>query len=77
MTDVDVRVARAAERRGLLVAFGVFGAFWGSWSASLPALRHQVGATDGRLGLALAALALSAVPVMPVAGRLVDRFGAR
>lgn len=77
MTGVDLRVPRAAERRGLLAAFGVFGVFWGSWAASLPAVRHQVGATDGGLGLALAALALSAVPVMPVAGRLVDRFGAR
>lgn len=68
---------RNVERRGLLLAFGVFGAFWGSWAAVLPAVRAQTKVSDGRLGLALAAIAFSAVPVMPVAGRLVDRFGAR
>lgn len=68
---------KARERRGLLLAFGVFGVFWGAWSATLPALRLQVGASDGELGLALAAIAVAAVPVMPVAGRMVDRFGAR
>lgn len=69
--------ARASERRGLLLAFAVFGGFWGAWSAVLPALRAQAGISDGQLGLALGAIALSAVPVMPVAGRLVDRLGAR
>jgi MFS family permease len=59
-----------------VLAFVVFGVFWGAWSASLPAVRHQVGASDGELGLALAAIALSAVPVMPLAGRVVDRYGA-
>ena len=59
-----------------MLAFVVFGVFWGAWSASLPAVRHQVGASDGELGLALAAIALSAVPVMPLAGRVVDRYGA-
>lgn len=68
---------RSAERRGLALAFGVFGVFWGAWSACLPALRTQVHASDGQLGLALAAVALAAVPVMPVAGRVVDRVGAR
>ncbi len=68
---------RHAERRGLLLAFTVFGLFWGAWAASLPAVRARVGASDGELGLALTAVALSAVPVTFVAGRLVDRYGAR
>lgn len=68
---------KSAERRGLLLAFAVFGLFWGAWSATLPALRTQAGVSDGQLGLALGAIALAAVPVMPVAGRLVDRYGAR
>jgi MFS family permease len=67
---------RSAERRGLILAFGVFGVFWGAWAAALPAIRAQTGLSDGQLGLALAAVAVCAVPVMPVAGRLVDRFGA-
>lgn len=68
---------KVAERRGLLLAFLVFGVFWGAWSATLPAVRAQAGVSDGQLGLALGAVALAAVPMMPVAGRLVDRFGAR
>jgi MFS family permease len=67
---------RSAERRGLILAFGVFGVFWGAWAAALPAIRAQADLSDGQLGLALAAVAVCAVPVMPVAGRLVDRFGA-
>ncbi|MFN2539170.1 MAG: MFS transporter [Mycobacteriales bacterium] len=67
---------RVVERRALVLAFVVFGVFWGAWAACLPAVRHQVGASDGQLGIALAAIALSAVPVMPLAGRIVDRYGA-
>lgn len=69
--------ARRAERRGLLLGFGVFGVFWGAWSAALPALQSEFDLDDGQLGLALAAIAVSAVPVMPVAGRMVDRWGAQ
>jgi MFS family permease len=68
---------RAAERRGLVLAFLVFGAFWGAWSAVLPAVREQAGLSDGELGAALAAIAVASVPVMLVTGRLVDRFGPR
>lgn len=67
---------RAAERRGLLLAFTAFGAFWGAWVVALPDLRAQTGVDDGQLGLALAAVALAALPTMPLAGRLVDRSGA-
>ena len=74
---VALTPATARERRGLLLAFAVFGAFWGAWAAVLPAVRQRAGVDDGQLGLALGAIALSAVPVMPVAGRLVDRLGAR
>ncbi len=69
--------AKRTERRGLILAFLGFGVFWGAWSATLPAIKAQTGISDGQLGLALGAIALSAVPVMPLAGRLVDRVGAR
>jgi MFS family permease len=66
----------AAEKRGLLLAFGVFGSFWGAWAALLPAVKAQTGASDGALGLALAVIALTAVPATLVGGRVVDRLGA-
>ena len=67
---------RSVERRGLLLAFSVFGLFWGAWAAVLPAVERRVHASDGQLGLALAAIALSALPATAVAGRVVDRYGA-
>ncbi|MCU1602798.1 MAG: major facilitator superfamily transporter [Frankiales bacterium] len=66
---------RSRERRGLVLAFLVFGGYWGAWSATLPAMRRQAGVSDGELGAALAAVAVASVPVMLVTGRLVDRFG--
>ncbi|MCU1591310.1 MAG: major facilitator superfamily transporter [Frankiales bacterium] len=66
----------AAEKRGLLVAFGVFGSFWGAWAAILPAVKAQTGASDGGLGLALALIAFAALPATLVGGRVVDRVGA-
>lgn len=66
----------AVEKRGLLLAFAAFGLFWGSWAALLPAVKENAGLSDSALGLALGAIALSALPTMPVAGRLVDRIGA-
>jgi MFS family permease len=66
----------AAEKRGLLLAFGVFGSFWGAWAALLPAVKAQTGASDGALGLALAVIAFTAVPATLVGGRVVDRLGA-
>lgn len=65
------------ERRVLLLVFGVFGLFWGAWAAVLPAIQRTTGLEDGRLGLALGAIAFSALPTMPLAGRVVDRVGAR
>lgn len=67
----------AAERAALLRTFLVFGAFWGAWAAVLPDLRAQVGVDDGQLGLALGAVAVAALPAMPVAGRLMDSRGPR
>ena len=54
--------AATAEKRALLAAFGVFGLFWGAWAALLPAVKEQVGLSDGELGLALAVVALAAPP---------------
>lgn len=66
---------RAAERRALLLAFGFFGAFWGAWSALVPAIQAQTALSDGGLGLCLAAIPLGALPATRLAGRLVDRHG--
>lgn len=59
------------------LGFAVFGGFWGTWGASIPAIRDQAGISDGQLGTALLFVAAGALPAMPVAGRLVDRWGTR
>jgi MFS family permease len=57
--------------------FAVFGAFWGAWGASIPAIRDQVGVTEGQLGAALLFVGAGALPAMPLSGRAVDRWGLR
>lgn len=63
------------EKRGLLLAYAVFGSFWGSWAALLPQLKTTTGVSDGQLGLALAGIAVAALPAMLVGGRVADRLG--
>lgn len=62
--------------RGLVLrAFTVSGVFWGAFAALLPDLQRGAGASDGQLGVALGALAVAALPMMPVTGRFADRRG--
>ncbi len=58
-------------------AFCLFGVFWGSWAAVLPAIQENTGASKAALGLALAFVTAGSVPAMLAAGRAVDRYGAR
>jgi hypothetical protein len=60
-----------------LAGFAVFGAFWGAWGASIPAIRDQAGVTQGQLGTALLFIGAGALPAMPLSGRAVDRWGVR
>lgn len=62
--------------RGVILrAFTVSGVFWGAFAAWLPDLQRSTGVSDGELGLALGALAVAALPVMPLTGRFADRRG--
>lgn len=54
----------------LLIAVGaVWGVFWGAWAGLLPAVKDQIGATTGDLGLALVAVPVGAIPAMALTGR--------
>jgi MFS family permease len=63
--------------RRLAAAFAVFGLYWGSWAACLPAIQRATGASDAELGLGLLCVALASLPAMLTAGHLSDLFGAR
>ena len=58
------------------LAFLLFGTALGAWTARIPAIKHDLGLTDGKLSLALLAFAAGAIAGMQVTGRLVDRLGA-
>jgi MFS family permease len=57
------------------LAFLLFGTALGAWTARIPAIKHDLGLSDGWLSLALLAFAAGAISGMQVAGRLVDRLG--
>lgn len=66
-----------ARPRTAYAGFVVFGGFWGTWGASVPAVRDQAGVSDGELGTALLFVGAGALPAMLAAGRAVDRWGTR
>lgn len=59
----------------VLVCFAAFGAFWGAWGASLPAIQRSAGVSDAELGLALLLVGLGALVSMRATGALIDRSG--
>ncbi|MEV0168019.1 putative MFS family arabinose efflux permease [Nonomuraea fuscirosea] len=54
----------------LIAVCAVWGVFWGSWSALLPAVKLELGISAGELGLALSAVPVGALPAMALTGRL-------
>ena len=60
----------------VLGGFAAFGAFWGAWGATLPAIQSHAGVDDGQLGIALLCIGAGALASMRPAGTLVDRWGA-
>lgn len=65
------------QRLPLLLAFGVFGMLFGVWQVVLPDLTLALAIDDAQLGLALTLGAGASLPSMWVAGRVVDRVGAK
>ncbi len=74
---ITVQAPQAARLRSgtVFLAFGAFGLLWGLYSAALPEIKSNTGATDGELGTALACVGLAAAPAMFLLGRLLDRYG--
>jgi MFS family permease len=73
--------ARAGRARAARVAvsavFFLNGAGVGNWVVRIPAVRDRLGLTESALGVALLGVAVGALVAMPVAGRLVARYGSR
>ncbi|MFD1544048.1 MFS transporter [Nonomuraea guangzhouensis] len=62
-------------RVAVYLLFLLAGAAIGTWTARIPAIKQDLGLSDGRLSLALLAIAAGAMAGMQAVGRLVDRYG--
>jgi len=62
-------------RVAVYLLFFLAGGAIGTWTARIPAIKQDLGLSDGRLSLALLAIAAGAVAGMQAVGRLVDRYG--
>ncbi len=67
--DVLVRGRVAAS-----LLFLLYGTILGAWTARIPAIKHALGLSDGRLSIGLLAFAGGAIVGMQLSGRLVDRY---
>ncbi|MEV5343758.1 MFS transporter [Streptomyces sp. NPDC052676] len=64
------RVTAGASGAVLVSVSGAWGAFWGTWSALLPAVLERSGTTPAEFGVVLTAVPLGAMPAMAVVGRI-------
>ncbi|GAA2795442.1 MFS transporter [Kitasatospora paracochleata] len=69
----DVRRARVS----VALVFAVHGAVTGTFATRIPWLQDHLSLSPGQLGLALVCPAVGASLAMPLAGRIVHRYGAR
>ncbi|WP_318306424.1 MFS transporter [Amycolatopsis solani] len=65
------------DRVAVFTVFALNGLAIGSWATRTPALAAQVHATPGVFGLALLGASVGMLSAASVAGRVVERFGAR
>ena len=65
----------AAARNGTLIVFAVSGLILATWMARLPDVKSMMQLTPGQLGIMLLAISVGALTGLPIAGRLLGRFG--
>jgi MFS family permease len=64
-------------RRAVTLVFFINGTGIGLWAGHIPIVREGLALSDAALGVALLAMALGAILMMPVMGWLTGRFGSR
>ncbi|MDP9868373.1 MULTISPECIES: MFS transporter [Streptosporangium] len=74
MSDTPTQQATNA-RRAVSYFFTLLGTASGAWAARIPAVKHDLGLSDGQLSYGLLAIAAGLVIGMRFAGRLTDRLG--
>lgn len=74
------RVPPPRVRSAMIAVFVVFfsaGFVFSSWAARIPTVQTSLGLTPAQMGLLLLVGSLGSIVSLPLAGRLVGRFGAR
>jgi MFS family permease len=64
-------------RVAVTLFFGLGGFLFAGWAVRIPAIKNQINASEGELGLALLGVSGTAVATMLLTGRLCRRFGSR
>lgn len=70
----------ASVRGAMIAVFAVFfaaGFVFSSWASRIPTVQSELGLDPGQMGLLLLVGSLGSIISLPLAGRLVGRFGAR
>src|ERR1044072_3636272 len=65
------------DRVAVFAVFALNGAVLGSWSPRVPAIAEQVHASPGTLGIALLGASIGMIIAASLAGRVIERVGAR
>jgi MFS family permease len=75
-TSSQIQTAQVLRARIVTLAiFFLNGFAVANWAVRIPALKAQLGLSDGTLGLALLCIAIGSVVFMPVVGRAIARHG--
>ncbi|MGE5689134.1 MAG: MFS transporter [Pseudomonadota bacterium] len=67
----------SSARLAVTFTFFAHGAIFGTWVSRIPAVKGELGLSDGELGVALFAASLGTLLALPVAGITVARAGSR
>ncbi|HLR57813.1 MAG TPA: MFS transporter [Beutenbergiaceae bacterium] len=70
----------AGVRGAMIAVFAVFfaaGFVFSSWASRIPTVQSELGLNPGQMGMLLLVGSLGSIISLPLAGRLVGRFGAR
>jgi MFS family permease len=66
-----------SARAAVTIVFAINGLLYGAWASRIAAVSDRLHLTPGKLGIALAFIAVGSLVAMPIAGRAASRFGSR
>lgn len=72
-----MKLVSGRARVSVAVAFGVFGAVFGAWATRVPAIKHSLDLSDGRLSIALFGMAIGFVAGTRAGPAIITRWSSR